>query len=323
MSPVRHNLAGELAFLTRGGQVESVHLGHACVVTAGGELLDEIGDSATVVLARSTIKPAQASASMQCGADLSATELAIAAASHTGEVRHQELVSQILDRNGLSPEDLQCPADWPEDEATREQQKRDGVSKTRLAMNCSGKHAAMLAAAQSNGWCVDNYLEVDHPVQRVVMETLSELSGETIETVSIDGCGAPAPALSVRGLATMAARLGRSSPVATAMRLHPWAVGGTGQINSTVMEMLPGVIAKGGAEGVFVLGTESGFGVAIKVIDGSPRATTFVALHLLGRFGVDVESVLAATRISILGGGKEVGTLEIGADIAQGQVRCS
>ena len=232
MSAVGRDRSEELAIVVRGELEESVHFGHACLVTEDGELLAEVGASDTVVVARSTLKPAQVAATLRCGAQLSEMEIAIAAGSHTGERRHQGLVRRLLERHGLSPHDLACPADWPEDEEFRHQTVAKGDGKSSLAMNCSGKHAAMLAASQQRGWSLTDYLDPAHPVQRAIVETLADLAGEEISAVTVDGCGAPAPALSLRGLGSMAAKLGKRSEVGAAMRRHPWAVGGTGHLNT-------------------------------------------------------------------------------------------
>jgi L-asparaginase II len=93
------------------------------------------------------------------------------------------------------------------------------------------------------------------------------------------------------------------------MRQRPELVGGRGHANSEVMERLPGVIAKGGAEGVMAMAAPDGHAVAVKVIDGSPRSTTVLALTLLEKCGVDVSGAEELREVPVLGGGVPVGRI--------------
>ncbi|WP_152188753.1 asparaginase [Georgenia satyanarayanai] len=311
----------ELAAVRRGGFTESRHVGTVVVLGRDGEDLLVLGDGGTAILPRSTVKPVQALACLTAGAPLAGEELAIAAGSHTGEDRHVAVVRRLLERAGLSEEHLGCPVDWPEHEATRERLLAAGAGRTRVRMNCSGKHAAMLLACVTNGWSVEGYLDADHPLQRHVARTLEELSGEPLAHVTVDGCGAPLFGLSVRGLARAFHRLATSpagSPeaqVAEAMRTHPFFVGGEPHSNSDAMRLVPGLLAKGGAEGVIGMAAPTGEAVALKVDDGNPRATTLVALHALESVGVDVSGAAELRDLPVLGGGERVGEIVVGADL--------
>ena len=64
-------------------------------------------------------------------------------------------------------------------------------AETRLAMNCSGKHAGMLLACLHNGWPVSGYLAPSHPLQQLLAATVADLTGEPIAATAVDGCGAP------------------------------------------------------------------------------------------------------------------------------------
>ncbi|MFC6898787.1 asparaginase [Nonomuraea dietziae] len=267
------------------------------------------------VLPRSSAKPFQALACLVTGAALPGARLAIAAGSHTGEDFHVRLVAELLEEYGLGLDALRCPEDWPEDESTRRRLIREGLTKTRERMNCSGKHAAMLAASVANGWDVASYLDQDHPLQRQVRAAVEELSGEKAAAVAVDGCGAPLFGLSLTGLARAVQALVLATPgsaprqVADAMREHPEYVGGTGHQNTELMRALPGAVVKGGAEGVLVAALESGHTAAVKVIDGSPRATTAIALSVLRRMGCDVSGADAFSVVQVLGGGVPVGEI--------------
>ncbi|MFD1930087.1 asparaginase [Nonomuraea mangrovi] len=304
-----------LAEVVRSGFVESVHYGSAVGLGPGGAAEVALGPVDAPVLPRSSAKPFQALACLVAGAALPGPRLAIAAGSHTGEDFHVRLVAELLEDYGLGPADLRCPEDWPEDEATRHRLIREGLARTSERMNCSGKHAAMLAAAVANGWDVASYLAHDHPLQLRVRAVVEELSGEKAAAVAVDGCGAPLFGLSLTGLARAVRALVLAAPgsaprqVADAMREHPEYVGGTGHQNTELMRAIPGAVVKGGAEGVLVAALDSGHTAAVKVIDGNPRATSAIALSVLRRMGCDVSGAEAFLTIPVLGGGVSVGEI--------------
>jgi L-asparaginase II len=286
--------------------VESRHFGSVVGLDPSGAVALSRGPVDDPVLPRSTAKPFQALACLAAGAPLSGPALAIAAGSHTGQDHHVAVVGRMLRDAGLTPDALRCPEAWPEDEPTRDALIRAGEKPSRIRMNCSGKHAGMLAGCVASGWTVDDYLDAAHPFQELVRAGLEALAGERSTHTAVDGCGAPLFALSLVGLARAIRGLS-DTPVADAMRAHPEHVGGAGHVNTEVMRLLPGVLAKGGAEGVLVLATDVGHAVAVKVIDGSPRATTAIALVALRDLGFDVSAAAGHLSVPVLGGGREVG----------------
>jgi L-asparaginase II len=308
----------ELARVTRNGFVESRHFGSVVVLDPAGGVVLAAGVRDEPVLPRSTLKPLQALATLTTGAPLSGPALAIAAGSHTGDDRHVAVVGAILAAAGLPVDALRCPVDWPEDEATRMTMIRSGEAPQRIRMNCSGKHAAMLAAAAAHSWRTDEgYLDPEHPVQREARATVERVTGTAVAHVAIDGCGAPLFGLPLRGLAAgfqalaLAPAGSPEAEVADAMRTFPEYVGGwDGHPNTTLMRAVPGMIAKGGAEGVLAAATRDGYAVAVKAIDGSPRATTLIALAALEAAGVPVPGAEALRTVPVLGGGRPVGAVE-------------
>lgn len=315
-----HGLA-ELAVVERSGFVESRHFGSLVGIAPDGAVEISLGVPDAPMLPRSSTKPWQAAGVRAAGLALSAARTALSAGSHTGEDRHVAATRAILADAGLSERDLQCPVDWPEDEATRHRLIRDGEGRSPIRMNCSGKHAAMLACAVHNGWDVAGYLDPDHPVQQVIRQRLELATGVPVAHVAVDGCGAPLFSTTVTGLARAAHKMALApaetpeGAVAAAMRAEPEFVGGVGHENSEVMRLVPGSISKGGAEGVLMAAGANGAAVAMKVIDGSPRATTMVALAVLGALGVDVSGAVSLTRLPILGGGVAVGVIRTGAEL--------
>jgi L-asparaginase II len=308
---------GELATVVRGGFVESRHFGIAVAVDPGGTAIVAIGDVDAVVLPRSTTKPLQAVGCIVAGASLTGEEAAITAGSHTGEDRHVAVVDRMLAGAGLDRGALGCPPDLPEDEEIRNRLIAAGTEPSRVLMNCSGKHAAMLMATVATGNDASGYLDPSSPVQKSITSEIERLTGATTGIVTVDGCGAPLVGVPLRGLATSFGRLATAAAgtpehqVAEAMRQHPEYVGGRGHQNSLVMQALPGVIAKGGAEGVIAMAAPDGHAVAVKVIDGSPRATTALGLMLLSMCGVDVTAAAELLEVPVLGGGEPVGAIEL------------
>ncbi len=312
----------ELATVVRSGVTESRHFGWLVALDADGNVAAELGGGSEQVLPRSTTKPLQALACLLAGAELSDEELAIAAGSHTGEDAHVETVRRILTRGGLDESALGCPVDWPEDEQTRERLIKTGDTRSRVRMNCSGKHASMLLACVANDWDITTYLDAHHPLQDLVRTTVERTTGDPVKHLAVDGCGAPLFSTTVQGLAQSFRALviaPEGTPerrVADAMRAHAFYVGGDNHANSDTMIRLPGVLAKGGAEGVIGMSTSTGEAVAMKIVDGNPRATTLVALKVLEVLGVDVSHAGSLVHLPILGGGKPVGEIVVGSDVS-------
>ncbi|WP_144877328.1 asparaginase [Microbacterium sp. 1.5R] len=316
----------ELAVVERSGFIESRHAGAAVVLSPDGEVVARYGDADALVLPRSSLKPLQAVACITAGAPLEGEQLALSTASHVGTDRHAGVVRDILTEGGLTEDDLECPAAWPTDTATRDAMVREHDQQARIRMNCSGKHAAMLRACVATGWPTKGYLEPTHPLQVHIRETVERLSGEKIAHTSIDGCGAPVHALTLTGLARAIHRIGSASDrspfalhrvagaLVRAVREHPWTIEGPGRPDTLAIETL-GVFTKGGAEGVMVMVAPDNTTVALKMLDGSPRASTLVAATLLQRAGAltdaDLTTLTAALSLSVLGGGADVGSIRV------------
>ncbi len=181
---------------------------------------------------------------------------------------------------------------------------RAGGHPSALLQNCSGKHAAMLSTSSANGWEIDSYLEFEHPVQKVIDTYVAEAAGGVSHT-GIDGCGAPTAMVTLTGLAVAVRSLAvNETPVYVAMRQFPQLVAGTGRDDTELIGAVPGLIAKGGAEGIHVAAHPDGRAVAVKVADGSERARLPVLLAALRSLGFDVDDVPVPP---ILGHGHPVG----------------
>lgn len=278
--------------LVRDGMVEGVHHGSLVVLDPDGTTLFAAGDPDAPMYPRSTAKPLQATAMARLGLRLSPAGFAIAAASHSGEPMHLDAATAVLD--GRSPDALGNPADFPYDPVERDAWIATGRAPSRLAHNCSGKHAAMLATCDLNGWSPEGYLDPGHPLQRAIATTVEDLTGRPIARTAVDGCGAPLFATTLRGLATAVSKIAAAAPgtpeglVADGIRAHPELVGGSRRDVTAVMRAVPGLIAKDGFEAVQVAALPDGTAIAFKIADGGDRARYPVLAAALKLCGVDV-----------------------------------
>ncbi|MCW0212691.1 MAG: asparaginase [Pseudonocardia sp.] len=308
--------AAPLARVVRDGFVESVHLGHLVGLDAGGAAVVRSGSPDVTFFPRSSLKPVQAAAMIRAGLDLDGELLALASSSHSGEPGHLDGAARILAAAGLGPEDLQNTPDRPLDPGADAAWRAAGTAPSSLAQNCSGKHAAMLATCVANGWETAGYREPDHPLQRAIRAHVEALTGDAVEHVAVDGCGAPLFSCTVTGLARAFAALATApagSPegrVAAAVRAHPWWLGGTGREVTRVVEAVPGLIAKDGAEGVFAAALPDGRAFALKVLDGAKRPVPTLVAATLDALGAGSAEVAEIGRVAVLGHGVAVGAVE-------------
>jgi L-asparaginase II len=306
-----------LAHVVRSGFVESVHHGSVVALDADGSTLLAVGDVARPVFPRSCSKPLQAVAMLRAGLDLDGELLALAAASHSGEPFHLGGVRRIIDRAGVSVQDLQNTPDLPSDEAERTAWVASGRQASSLAQNCSGKHAAMLATCVTAGWDIATYRDPQHPLQQLVARTLADLCDEPPAATGVDGCGAPVLAFSLTGLARAFSRLATApagtdeARMAAAMRAYPQWLGGTGRDVTALIRGVPGLIAKDGAESVYAVGLADGRGVALKIADGGQRARPVVMAAALRRLGIPSDVLDELAHAPVLGHGQPVGSVAV------------
>ncbi len=308
-STVRDALSWEastepLLVSVRGDSVEEVHRGVIAVADAGGRLLGGVGDPRIPVLLRSAAKPFQALAIVASGAAdalrLTDAELAVICASHAGEEEHVRVVATLLERLGLSSEDLMCGTHPPFARSAREQLQRSGTEPSPLQNNCSGKHAGMLGLALFLEAPLTGYEDPSHPVQREIARTVARLlGGEDPRALfhGVDGCGVPVLRMSAVQCATLFARLVEGAEpslrrVRDAMVAHPALVGGEGRFDTRCMRLLPGdLVSKAGAAGAQGFGLAAGVGrlgpvgCFIKLADGSSEAIPLLVGSVLRAWG--------------------------------------
>jgi len=282
--------------LWRGPFLESVHYGHAVVARPGGDIVEAWGDPDLLVLPRSSAKMIQALPLVESGAadakGLRSQQLALACASHASDAVHVTCVTEWLGALGLGETDLRCGPELSYDPKRREALIRDGIAPAQVRNNCSGKHSGFLTLAQHLG-AGPEYTEIDHPVQVAVREAWERMTGETVAGHGIDGCTAPNFATSLKAVARAMANYAAApadspqSRLVEAMMAHPEMVAGEGRACTQFMRAIAGKGAvKTGAEGFFIaILPDQQLGVALKISDGTTRASEVAMAALLVKLG--------------------------------------
>jgi len=299
---------------SRSGIVESWHRGSLVLLDADGAVEVAVGVPDRPVFARSSLKPLQATAMVDAGYPGRRERLALAAASHDGEPVHRETARAILASAGLDEGALQCPPAWPGDDETRVQWVRDGGHPARICHNCSGKHAAMLATCRAAGWDTSTYRQPTHPLQVLIRDTVARYAGEPVAATAVDGCGAPAHAISLVGLARSFAALSQSADgsaalVSAAMREHPIHIGGTHRPITHLVADVPGLLAKDGAEAVIAAALPDGRSFAAKLDDGAARGLGPLLTMALSYWRCRGQAIERWRTVAVTGGGAQVGEL--------------
>lgn len=304
---INDKFTGEvLAKVTRGDLVESLHLGHLIVLNADGSTYLSKGSPELPIYPRSAIKSLQAAAMLKAELKVEENELAIICASHSGSQSHIDLVTKMLTSRGLSTSQLKNAVDKPLGE--KEKITWGDKAPSQLAQNCSGKHAGMLITCEQNGWDMNSYLDLNHPLQVAIKSEIEELSGERVRATSVDGCGAPLFAISLIGLAKAISNLVKSEEVpyqqiVSACIKYPELVAGDGRLTTRMMRAVPGLFMKEGAEGVQVCALSDGRVIAIKIIDGSWRPVAPIIMEIFKRWNL----VMPDESVKIYGGTSVIG----------------
>ena len=301
-----------LASVRRGELVESVHRGRLAVFDPRGGEIKALGDTDAYVYLRSSAKPLQALPLILSGAadafGLTDEELAVACASHNAEEPHLAAVRSILEKAGLSEDDLQSGTHPPLYGPASAKLVRVGEEPRAIHGDCSGKHAGMLAVCVHEGYETLSYRAPAHPLQRRILGLMAEICGVPEDEILVagDNCGVPAFALPLRSFATGLARIttGEELPdrlvdaamrIREAMRGYPFLVAGTGRLDTELMERTT-LLVKGGAEAVLAVGDPAGWGMVLKISDGSHRAVRPAALAALEHIGIPVGDGDASVR---------------------------
>ena len=308
-----------VAMTLRNGVQESWHNGAVVCLERDGSIAFSVGSPQAIIFPRSSTKPFLATAMVAAGLKLPSNLLALVCASHDGRPEHLQAAREILASAGLDETALHNTKDLPlDDDAARVVVRGGGVA-TSLQMNCSGKHSGMLATCVACGWATDeSYLDRDHELQKLITAMMPEMISEEVASIVVDGCGAPAHAMTLAGLArgfrsvAMAKTGSPARVVADAMREHPQMVGGPTRDVSMLMAGISGLVAKDGAEGVYAAALPDGRAIALKIADGANRARPPLMRAALSALGVDFSGVDECAFASpIFGHGKIVGEVRV------------
>jgi L-asparaginase II len=280
--------------VTRGNIVESIHEGSIAVVDSNGKLIASYGDPKAVAFLRSSAKPFQAIPFVERGGaehfNYTPGELAITCASHEGSALHVQAVEALQKKIGIEENRLQCGVHMPGDADEFKSLIISSRRPTQNHNNCSGKHTSMLAHAKMRGLPLETYLDLDHPIQRDILASFSEMCLIPSDEVSlgIDGCSAPNFAVPLFNAALAMARMcdprelsearaATCSKITGAMTAHSEMVSGYGEFDCELMKAGQGkIVCKRGAEGFQIIGLmpgairpdSPGLGIAFKVADG-------------------------------------------------------
>ena len=320
--------------VTRGNIVESVHYGSIAIVDANGKLISSYGDPKAVAFLRSSAKPFQVLPFVEHGGvenfGFTPHELAFACASHEGSDLHVQTVEEIQKKVGIDEGNLQCGIHMPSDVDAFKSLIVNGKQPTPNRNNCSGKHSAMLAYAKMRGLPLENYLDLEHPIQQDILASFAEMCLLPVKEIGLgtDGCSAPNFAVPLYNAAFAFARLcdpheladvraSACRKITSAMTTYPEMVSGYGEFDCELMKVGAGrVVCKRGAEGYQIIGLlpgalgpdSPGIGIALKVSDGDASrmsldlahnnrvrpAVTLEVLRQLGALSSKQEQALAA-----------------------------
>ncbi len=298
----------------RSGVVESTHTGSVVLLACDGSA-HVLGNATPQVYPRSSLKPLFATGLVRAGLDLPTRQLALATASHSGTEEQVQVAREILRSAGLTENALGCPSDLPLEVDDQIALIRAGGSADRVHHNCSGKHAAMLATCVINDWPTEGYLDPTHPLQVHLLATVTDLAGEIPGAPGIDGCGAPVWQLSLPALARAITRIATAADttpegrVAAAARSFPDMVGGPRRCVTELMQHVPGLFAKEGAEGVWVAALDDGRAMTAKIDDGAMRALPAILAATVRAWGYAGEPIDRWAADPVLGGGQPVGAM--------------
>lgn len=293
-----------LLHVTRGNIVENIHRGDIAVVNYKKELVSSVGNPYKKTFMRSCAKPIQALPVIESGAaksfGINQKELAVICSSHYAEQFHIEAVSSILHKLGLHQDALLCGPTYSIKEEVTQSMCKAGYEKQRIYNNCSGKHAGMLAVSTKEGYDLSTYHQVEHPLQQIMLQTISDVCEVEKENIGIgiDGCGVPVVELPLFNMALSFAKLSHSSvfeenrknavdSIVAAMTKFPEMVAGTGGFCTELMRNTNGkLIGKLGADSVYCIGIlDYGIGIAVKVEDGNMMVLSSVVIEVLKQLG--------------------------------------
>lgn len=294
-----------LVNVTRGPLVESIHRGDIAVVDSKGQLLYHVGDPYKVSFMRSAAKPIQTLNVILSGAadrfNFTEEELAIMCASHYGEDFHRKVVEGILNKIGLSVDNLLCGATLSLSPKYTEELIWNHTKLQPTHTDCSGKHSGMLAVCIHKRYSINNYNIENHPIQRELKSITAKICGINKDEIylGIDGCTVPVYGMPLYNMALGFAKLANANSLSKeykdacnsvfeAMNKAPEMISGTNGFCTELIKNTKGkLIGKLGAEAVYCIGIKDrDLGIAIKIEDGNYRAVWPTVIKCIEDLGV-------------------------------------
>jgi len=293
----------------RGNLIENIYRGDIVVVNRKGKITFSLGDSEKITYWRSSAKPIQVMPVIYSGAadkyKLTDKEIAIMASSHSGEERHIKLIYSILDKISLGEGNLLCGAYPAFRKTTNNSLIQDKTNAKPIYNPCSGKHVAQLTLCQYYGWSVNDYYKLEHPVQQMILDIVTEMTEYPKKRIylGIDGCGVPVFGLPIKNMSYAYARIANwellpleyqqsAKRIFLSMIRYPEIVGGTDRFDTDLMRISEGkLLAKSGADGVFCIGVRNnnnnkGIGITIKMESGNMKFLPMVAIQVLSQLKI-------------------------------------
>jgi L-asparaginase II len=288
----------DLVAVTRGNITENIHQGIAIAMDSTGRAIKQWGDAKTEIFPRSALKPIQALGIITTGADkglkLSDERIALATSSHHAETVHLDMVKSWLTELKLEEEDLTLGNAWPLSPKRKDYILRHEGRKSKIYHNCSGKHCGQLSICVHQKFKTLNYQDPKHPVQKLFIENLQKLAEIKIKHLGIDGCGLPAPSLSLDRFAYALTKFADPSKLEGIEQQavkkifdccvkYPILFGGSESVNSILTKSSnKKILVKNGADGVFsAIIPEEKVSVVVKIKDGNMKAAEVAIAGLL------------------------------------------
>lgn len=255
--------------------------GFAEVSIRGWAFLNREGNSADnhamPIVSRSLLKPFQAWA-VNSRNPIARTEpfWALVVASHSGQARHLEQLSQLAKTLCVAPEELMCPATFPMDAEVAFQMRHDHEPASGLHHPCAGKHLNIVGLAKHLKLEAKNYIDPNHPLQQGIRAFIEERIGLACQWAT-DSCGLPAAVMPAGALLKLWQMFAKDDSVSAVEIKKVWVkdpilAGGVGRLDTELMQALPGqILAKEGADGLLAVQCLPPFGeetLLIKLASG-------------------------------------------------------
>jgi len=289
---------------TRGPMIENRHWGCICVVDENGVVASS-GAYQDEYYFRSSSKPIQALPVLLLGLDkvygLNDAETAIMAGSNAGEDYCTQVVESLMEKAGITEDDLVMHARYPSHDDTRNRIIAEGGPMKKIYHGCTPKHIGLMLVQRKLTGSVKGYHLPDSAAQRLVRYTISLFTDTPYENIKIgiDGCGVPVFAVPGDALAKSYLRMAAPDLIpeksyqdaarrmTALMHQHSELLRGRDYLCS-LLNTDENIVAKGGAAGVYAFGLKrQRLGVMFKMYDGTESSWQIIAAEILRQLKVD------------------------------------